>query len=410
MNLRAQAAAIKAAMQAIVDRAKAEGRDLTDDEATEIETKAVEHDDLTKRAEKAEKATRLVADLAAAPLTPPPGVDIDDPDGGPGAATKDALGTRVVKSEAFQQFLKDHPSGVGGGTPIRIEMKNVGTLADIGMKATLDTTIGELRPERLPGYRDTLLYDPLTLLDLITVGSTTSRSLEYAQVTAETDNAAVVAEGALKPLSDITTGIADAKVFTYADGFDATNQFLADEAALATFMDGALRRHLRMLIEDLLLNGAGGPTAPQGILGTSGVQAQPYLTDVITTISAAIEKVETVNADPQAIVMNPADAWALQRLKDTTGRFLGDGPFSAPGPNTLWGVPVVKSRRVVAGTALVGNFRTVTFLQREPLTVLAFNQHKDYAQLNKVYVRAELRAMQLIFSPREIVVADLTAA
>lgn len=406
MNLRAQAAAIKAAMQAIVDRAKAESRDLTDDEATEIEAKATEHDELSKRAEKAEKATRLVAELADSPAAPPAGVDLDDPHSG---AAKQALGTRVVKSEAFQSFLKSHPSGVGGGTPVRIEMKNVGTLADIGLKATLDTSFGEARPERLPGYRDTLLYDPLTLLDLITVGRTTSSSLEYAQVTAETDNAAVVAEGALKPLSDITTALADAKVFTYADGFDATNQFLADEAALATFMDGALRRHLRQLIEDLILNGAGGASAPRGILNTTGVQAQAFATDVITTISAAIEKVQTVNADPQAVVMNPSDAWAIHRLKDADGRFLGNGPFSAPGPNTLWGVPIVLSRRVTAGTALVGNFRTVTFLEREPITVLAFNQHKDYAQRNMVYVRAELRAMQLVFSPREIVVADLTA-
>ena len=63
------------------------------------------------------------------------------------------------------------------------------------------------------------------------------------------------------------------------------------------------------------------------------------------------------------------------------------------------------------GAALVGNFAgNVQFLQREPLSVLAFNQHKDYAQRNMVYVRAELRAMQLIYAPREIVVADLTAA
>ena len=42
--------------------------------------------------------------------------------------------------------------------------------------------------------------------------------------------------------------------------------------------------------------------------------------------------------------------------------------------------------------------------------MLAFNQHADYARRNMVYVRAELRAMQLIYNPREIVVADLTAA
>lgn len=408
MNLRQQAAAVKSAMQAIVDGATAESRDLTDDEATTIEAKATEFKELTEKAERAEKAAQTVASLASAPAveTPAPG-DADDMKGL-------SLGQRIAKSAAFKTFRERHPSGVDGGTPIHLEAKNVGSLSDIGFKATLDTTFGEYRSERAPGYRDYLPYDanswPTSLLDLITVGTTTSRSLEYAQVVSETNGAAIVAEGALKPLSDLATDTADAKVFTYADGFDATNQFLADEPALAAFMDGAVRRHLRVLIEDRLINGAGGASAPLGILATTGVQAQAFATDVITTLAGAVQKVEDVGAGAQAIVMNPADAWALRLLKNGNGDYVSGGPFGAGVVPSLWGIPIVTARRVAAGTALVGNFAgNVQFLQREPLSVLAFNQHKDYAQRNMVYVRAELRAMQLIYAPREIVVADLTA-
>ena len=39
----------------------------------------------------------------------------------------------------------------------------------------------------------------------------------------------------------------------------------------------------------------------------------------------------------------------------------------------------------------------------------AFNQHKDYAQRNMTYVRAESRGRQLFYAPREVVIADLTA-
>lgn len=409
MNLRQQAAEIKSAMQAIVDGAKAESRDLSDDEANEIEVKATEHAALIERAEKAEKAAATVASLASAP------VDSETPDLGT-KADAGPLGMRIAQSDSFKAFRAANPSGVDGGTPIYLEAKGVGDISDIvGRKATLDTTFGEYRHERAPGYRDYLPYDantwPTSFLDLVTVGSTNSRSLEYAQVTAEANNAAIVAEGELKPLSDLTTGVADAKVFTYADGFDATNQFLADEPALATFMEGAVRRHLQVLIEDRLLNGAGGASAPLGVLATTGVQSQAFATDVITTIAGAVQKVEDVGgADPQAIVLNPADAWALRLLKDGDGRYLSGGPFQAGVAPSLWGIPIVTSRRVAAGTAIVGNFRdNVTFLQREALNVLAFNQHKDYAQRNMVYVRAELRAMQLVYAPREIVVADLTA-
>lgn len=411
MNLRQQATAMKAAMQAVVDRAKAESRDLTDDEATEIETKAAEHDDLVKRAERAEKAATLVAGLAAAPVDADNPADVEAGGSGRDTSGSKAFGLRIVQSDAFKAFREAHPSGTDGGTPIRVEAKGVGTLADIGMKATLDTVAGQARPDVQPGYRDYLpvsAYYPLSLLDLITVGNTTSTTLEYRQVTAETNGAAIVPEGALKPLSDLTTAAADAKVFTYADGFDATNQFLADEPALATFMETSVRRHLRMLIEDRILNGPGGAAAPLGILATTGVQSQAFATDAITSIAAALEKLEDVT-DPQAIVLNPADAWKLRLLKDADGRYLSGGPFSAGNVPSLWDVPIVKSRRVAVGSALVGNFRSVNFLQREALNVLAFNQHKDYAQRNMVYVRAELRAMQLIYSPREIVVTSIAA-
>jgi HK97 family phage major capsid protein len=137
------------------------------------------------------------------------------------------------------------------------------------------------------------------------------------------------------------------------------------------------------------------------------VGAQTFNTDVITTIAAALESLKNIT-DPQAIVMNPADAWALRLLQDANGQYISGGPFTTGATPQLWSVPIVKSRRVATGTALVGDFSSVNFLQREPLSVLAFNQHKDYAQRNIVYVRAELRAMQLIYNPRNIIIATLT--
>ena len=327
-----------------------------------------------------------------------------------GGASSGGIGARFVQSDEFRAFRKSNPSGVGSGTPISIKAGGLGGLKELGFKAaTLDTSVGQTGPERLPGYVDTLIYRPNSILDLVTTGSTASTSLEYMQIVSETDGAAIVAEGALKPLSDVTTALADAKAFTYADGFDATNQFLADEPALATWMDSAVRRHLRNKIEDVLLNGEGTATEPAGILNTSGVQAQAFSADVITTIALALEKVNAVNAVPQAVVLNPSDAWALRLLKDGEGRYLSGGPFSVGAVQTLWGVPVVESWRVAAGTAVVGDFTTVNLLEREALNVLLFNQHKDYAQRNMVYVRAELRAMQLIFEPRNLVVATLHA-
>lgn len=409
MNLRQQAAALKAAMQATVDRAKAEGRDLTDEEATDIEAKAAEHDALIERAEKAEKAARLVDGLADAPTDAPE--DFDQP------AKAGGIGQAFVESDAFQAFRKSHPSGLGSGTPIRIEAKGLGGIDELGLgrgrKATIDSTTGQIRTQREPGYRNYLPVDePLTFLDLITTGNTDQAYSEYAQVIAENDNAAVVLEGQLKPTSDVTTALQESKAYTYADGFDITNQTLSDDGALAAFMESRVRRHVLGVVERKAFNGTGAGTEPLGIMNTTGTLAQAFDTDVVTTLARALETFETNNgdADPQAIVMRSSDVWALRLLKDADGRYLLGNPLQQGPIPTPWGVPIVKSNKLPTGTALVGRFDSFHFLQLEALNVLAFNQHKDYAQRNMVYVRAEMRGRQLFYAPREVVVADLTAA
>lgn len=410
MNLRQQAAELKSAMQAIVDRAKADNdRDLTDDEAAEIETKGAEYASLIERAEKAEKATALVRELASAP-TP----DATEDEGGQKALT--SVSERVVKSDAFQAFRKTHPSGVGTGTPIRIEAKGVGSVRDLGIgaKADITTATGPWSGAgREAGYRNNLaIDDPFTFLSLVTVGSTNVAYSEYAAVVSENDNAAIVAEGALKPLSDLTTDTFESKAFTYADGFVVTNQTLADDGALVAFMESRIRQHVRGVIEDKLLNGTGAGTEPTGILTATGTLAQAFSTDVVTTIARAIEKFQANNdGDLQAIVMNPTDIWSLRLLREdgATGAYMLGNPLQQGTIPTPFGVPLVPSRKVTAGTALVGRFDSMQYLELEPLNVLAFNQHEDFARRNKVYVRAESRGRQVFYAPREVVVADLTA-
>jgi hypothetical protein len=44
------------------------------------------------------------------------------------------------------------------------------------------------------------------------------------------------------------------------------------------------------------------------------------------------------------------------------------------------------------------------------MSVLAFNQHKDYAQRNLTYLRAEFRALQLIRQPAKLAVVSLASS
>src|SRR5690625_1788356 len=403
-TLRERAAAVKADMHAIVDRAKAESRDLFTYEAADIEAKADDYNGLIDQAEASEKAQATTAGLAAS--TPEPEAVKGEPVGG-------SLASRFVKSEPFQGFRKTHPTGIGAGTPLRVEVKGVGSVRELGIgkKADITTETGQwVGYGREEGYRNNLPVDePLTFLELITVGSTDVAYSEYAAVVAETNNAAIVPEGELKPLSDLSTDTFDSKAYTYADGFVVTNQTLADDGALVAFMESRIKQHVRGVSEQQLFNGAGGATETTGILNPSGTLDQASDEDAVVTISRALEKFTTANgnASPQAIVMNPADVWNLRLLKDANGNYLLGNPLQQGPIPTPWGVPLVASNKLDAGTALVGRFDSVHYLELEPLSVLAFNQHEDFAQRNKAYVRAESRGRQLFYAPREVVVATI---
>lgn len=411
MNLKEQLAALVKGMQSIVAKAKDEGRELTADEATEIETKAAEATELRDRIARIAAGEKSIADLAKVVDGPGKAGDAErgDEDG-----TDVPLGERFMKSAPYQSWLKENPSGVGQGTPIQIGSVRIGSLKDFDAnRKALTSPQARLQPIRVP-LVDQVQRPNLTLLDVVSRG-TAAGNFEYVQVTAVTRNAKIVPEAtsatddaALKPVSDLTTTLADAKAYTYADGYDVTNQLLADAPAFASYMDNELRYSLDSVVEDTLLNGSGTNGVPKGILNTTGVQEQEYATadgpmGFVKAVRRAIGKVSRLQGgNVAAILLNPEDDEAIDLLQDANERFYGQGPFGT-GPQTLWGRPRVLSEAIPAGEFLLGDFRQVALLDREGLSVQAFNQHKDYAQRNMTYVRAELRAMQVIWKPAYLV-------
>lgn len=428
MTIAERMAALKAAVNQTMQKAKDEGREITADELTDIEAKGREHQELADQLARSAKAQNLVDALASAPDAEP-----GPADGSPSAKADVVyaghFGGAFAESAGYKGYKKSFPSSEGPakGTPFQIEAKGLGGVRELGIgsykgrltgdadgrKATLTTTTGDPRSEREPGLRSYLPFDePLTFLDLVTSGTTDVPWSEYRQVISETDNAAVVAEGALKPLSDLDTGLAESRAYVYADGFDVTNQTLADDGALVAFMDSRIRRHVRNAVERKLLTGT-GTGEPAGILNTTGTLSQVFDTDVLTTIARALEKFADTNDDaPQAIVLHPTQLWRMRLLRENgaTGQYLLGNPFQQGAIASPFGVPIVTSRRLGVNAALVGRFDSVNFLEMDPLNVLVFNQHKDYAQRNMAYVRAEMRGRQVIYAPREIVVTSLAAA
>jgi len=406
VNLKDQLAALVKGMQDIVGAAKAAGRDLTADEVTQIEQKGAEATELRDRIEriaKSEKSLQGLIEHGKADEVAMKGTDDD---------TDTPLGERFMKSDAYQRFLK---SGTPGqGSPILIDTVRIGSIKEFfsNRKAGLTTDVARIQPTRVPTV-DLVDRPQLSLLDLISRGQT-GGNFEYVQIVSVRRNAAIVAESTsgtddnLKPISDLTTAIADAKVYTYADGYEVTNQLLADAPAFATYMDNELRYSLDGVVEDKLLHGSGVNGEPKGLFNTSGVQeleftgAEPI--DFVKAVRKGITKVTRLQGGRvDAVLINPEDEEAIDLMQDGNERFYGQGPFGT-GPATLWGRARVLSEAVEAGSFILGDFKQIALLDREGLSIQAFNQHKDFAQRNRTYVRAELRAAQVVWKPARLVI------
>lgn len=408
MNPKEKLAALQKELLEIQAKAKAESRDFTDEEMTEIEAKSAEVAELKTRItriEASEKALQAIVEL---------GKSDDVAEKGDYDHTDVPLGERFMKSEPYQAFVKANPSGVGQGTPISIGTVRIGSMKDFFVnRKALTSPQAHVQDIRMPMV-DLVERPRLALLDLVSRGQAAG-NFEYVQVTAVTRNAKIVPEAedgeddaALKPLSEISTQLADAKAYTYADGYDVTNQLLSDAPAFASYMDQELRYSLDSVIEDKLLNGTGLSGEPKGILATTGVQEQEYSgsdpMDLVRAVRRAITKVTMLQGGTvQAVLINPEDDEEIDLMQDGNERFFGQGPFGQ-GPTTLWGRPRVVSEAIDPGQFILGDFRQVALLDREGLSVQAFNQHKDYAQRNMTYVRAELRALQVIWKPSRLVV------
>ncbi|NJQ14220.1 phage major capsid protein [Streptomyces bohaiensis] len=413
MTLRERLQALATEAGDLAEKAKSEGRDFTPEEIERITAIKTEHDKVAEKVKAADAAQAAAAAVAGSggAKTPRAGAQVKDRDDVPAT-----FGGRFVKSPLYEAFRKANPSGVGRGSPVDIGRVGVGTLDEwmAGRKAApLTVDLGHVAPIRMP-LVDQVDRDELTILDLISRGQTAG-NFEYLQVTGVERNAAVVpdeilpGDAVLKPTSRIATELADAKVYTYADGYDVTNALLSDAPALASYMNNELEYSLDWVIEDKLLNGSGSNGEPRGILNTTGVQELTYTPgpDAMAQVRAIRQAITRITTLPggqvTAVLMSPEDDESWDLLQDANDRFFGQGPFGQ-GPATSWGRTRALSQRLAPGTVILGDWRQVALLDREGLSVLAFNQHKDYAQRNLVYVRAELRAAQVIWKPNRLIV------
>lgn len=342
------------------------------------------------------------------------------------------IGEQFVTSPEFKALLGQFPGG-------RISEKARVQSAPVEFKSffkalitgTSDTSAGALVQSDFRGILDTgTLMRPLTIRDLVTNGSTESDTIEYVRINSFTNNAAPVAEATtaagadvngdgtalelpagsgIKPESSLGLLKVTETVKTIAHWIPATKRSLSDASQIRTIIDNFLRYGLEEELEDQMISGNGTGENFTGLSNVSGVQTQAWDTDLLTTTRKARTKVRTVGrTNPTAYVMNPADWETIDLLQDNEARYFFGGPQRLGQP-TLWGLPVVESEAVPAGTGYVGDWRMAVLWDREQASITVSDSHSDFFVRNLVAILAELRAAFGVLRPKAFVEIDLTA-
>lgn len=260
-----------------------------------------------------------------------------------------------------------------------------------------------VRPDRKDYYP--LPLRPVRLLDAITLADTDSDTVEYVKQTGFTNAAAETAEATdvsgasgTKPQSDAAFQVVQSPVQTIPHWFAATKRALADAGQLRAIIDQLLTGGIQLRLEQQLVNGNGTAPNLRGVLNTSGIGN--IATGGGGSISDRVQKGTTLIRlgffEPNAVLIHPSD-WETVRLsRDDSGASAGTGgylygPPSLGGATTMWGLQVIPSPVIAAGTVLVGDFSQLMLWVREGVEVLASDSHADFFVRNLVAVLAEGR-------------------
>lgn len=233
--------------------------------------------------------------------------------------------------------------------------------------------------------------------DLFSVAQISGNAITYFLQDAYEGTPAVTAENAKKPQNSTGFTPKTLALSKIAAFIKETDEIINDAPFLASEVKNSLLYHLGVVEDSTLISTVAGTS---GILaGTYGSGSTSIAGDFADGILYAIKAVKGNSAyDASAVIVNPADMFALQTAKDSNLQYIGGGYFTGAYGNgqyqtisAIWGVPVFESTAVSAGQALVVAKQAVKVWAKGGVDVKLYEQNEDDAIYNRVTLLAEER-------------------
>lgn len=319
-------------------------------------------------------------------------------------------GSRFINSNEFKAFksaLRDRNASV------RLELSAAPETTQASNSAT--------RTSLAQPYEAGIVTDPRQVLAIeslfgkINIDVNAYQYIKYGFTTTLTATGpAVVSEGSAKPESNYSGIIKTGTIKTLAHWTKMTEQMIADNANIVSFINDDMQYQLNKVIDAQIVNGTGS-----GQL--EGLSASGNYTDYITgagidtgdTVIDLILKVKTkmeaANIRNISLLLNPVDWCKVLCSKNVNKDYLIPGIVDIP-QQRIWGVPVILSGSVTSGKFHMGNFyEGGKIFERQGVTVEMARSGDDFEK-NLMTLRVERRMDFAVVQPKALAYGDFSVS
>lgn len=334
--------------------------------------------------------------------------------GVPSESDENALsfGERFVKSEQFKSFQKTFKSDRKAN--VRIELT--------AAPATTQATNSYSRTSLAAPAQIGIVTDPRQVLNMeslfghIMVESNSYEFYRYGFKTTETATGpASVAEGSAKPESNYGGTIHVGTIKTIAHWTKLTEQMLADNANIVSFINDDMKYQLDDVVDYQIVRGSGSSEQFGGLsksgnytdyITGAGIASGDTEIDLILKVKSQMEKAGIRNI---SLILNPEDWCKVLCQKNVNKDYLIPGIVDIP-MQRIWGVPVILNANVQSGKFHMGNFYQGGKIIERSGVALEMDREQDDFTKNLVTLRAERRLDFAVVQPKALCYGDFSTS
>lgn len=315
-----------------------------------------------------------------------------------------SIGEQFVNTDAYNNYAEKGVKGVD---------------SNVEFKTTLTTTGYPPESLRAPGILETALRDPNSVIGLFDQINTNQNAYVYLEETTFTNAAAEAAEGASAAESALAFTERTESIRKIATFLPVTDELLSDVVGVQGYINSRLSTMMKLRLDNQLMDGDGSAPNLTGVLNKSGINSFQYGSysgelGRLGQVYAAITEIrKDAFVEPDAIILHPSD-WldivtSVTDITTTTSGaapknplFMVAGGFGESVQPRLWGLKVVASTVVNAGTALVGKFGggdAAQVIMREGVDLAVSDSHSDFFIKNQLAIRLTMRMGFAIYRP-----------